>query len=824
MKKCFIIFSLVFLFHISISAQALTSSTSSSEILQSLYKLNTLGSVLYIAAHPDDENTRLLTYLAQERKYRTAYLSLTRGDGGQNLIGSEQGDLLGLIRTEELLAARRTDGAEQWFTRAVDFGYSKNPDETFRFWNKDSVLADVVFAIRKFRPDVIICRFPTTGEGGHGHHTASAILAQEAFDLAGDPTKYPEQLQYVSVWQAKRLFWNTFNFGTTNTTAPDQITLDVGGYNTLLGKSYGEIAASSRSCHKSQGFGSASQRGSQLEYFKLIKGDSVKKDIFEGINTTWTRVQNGKKMGAKIQECINKFSYTHPEKSIQYLMVIAKLSFPLYADKDHWWIHLKLTELQNVILQASGLWIETTVSDYRLIPGTEVVVTTRVLMRNPSKITLNNIQFTGMFDTIVEHKLKHNEMYTYTKKVIVPKDSKYSSPHWLGNKNYLQQNSIPQVMNQLFAMHSFTFEGFISPLAFNNDLKYKYTDPVKGEIYRPLEILPPATLTANTSLIVSSNAETKKVYFLVKAHTDNVRGTLVVTSDKSCYSEVVNPEFSLLKKGDEVLIEVKVNIMNPNYEGFLNASVLINGIQYAYSMQRIEYDHIPSRFVLNESRVKLLRFDLKTSGKLIGYIPGAGDAVAASLEQIGYTVVTLSDEMVKNSDLTVYDAIVTGIRAYNTNSNLALYNKQLMHYVEKGGRFIVQYNTNSRVGPVQSNIGPYKFTISRNRVTDEEAQVKFINDTSALLKFPNRITKDDFNGWVQERGIYYAIETDSMFRYEFAMQDPGEKDQYGSLIWAPYGKGVFIYTGLAFFRQLPAGVPGAYRLFVNILSMPVQKP
>src|SRR5476651_499306 len=256
-------------------------------IKQALNKMQVLGSVLYIAAHPDDENTRLLAYLAQEKHYRTGYLALTRGDGGQNLIGNEQSELLGLIRTQELLAARRVDGAEQFFTRANDFGFSKGPEETLRIWDREKVLGDVVWVIRKFRPDVIICRFPTTGEGGHGHHTSSAILAQEAFTAAADPNKFPEQLKYVQVWQAKRLLFNGFNFGGVNTTSESQFKIDVGGYNPLLGKGYGEMAAESRSNHKTQGFGTANQRGQSYEYFETILGDAPKKDLMDGVNTTW---------------------------------------------------------------------------------------------------------------------------------------------------------------------------------------------------------------------------------------------------------------------------------------------------------------------------------------------------------------------------------------------------------------------------------------------------------------------------------------------------------------------------------------------------------
>src|SRR5215217_3090744 len=287
MKKLYFLLAFVFLFIGSFAQNFATSA----DIYLGLKKMNVLGSVLYIAAHPDDENTRLLTYFSKDRLYRTGYLSLTRGDGGQNLIGNEQGLALGLIRTQELLAARRIDGAEQFFTRAFDFGFSKSPEETFTKWDREKILSDVVWVIRKFQPDVIITRFPTTGEGGHGHHTASAILANEAFSAAADPNRFPEQLKYVKPWQAKRILWNTFNFGGTNTTNADQFHFDDGIYNPLLGKSYGELGAESRSQNRTQGTGSTSVIGQAFEYFRTTKGDPPINDLMDGVDVSWKRVK-----------------------------------------------------------------------------------------------------------------------------------------------------------------------------------------------------------------------------------------------------------------------------------------------------------------------------------------------------------------------------------------------------------------------------------------------------------------------------------------------------------------------------------------------------
>ena len=339
-----------------------------SEIKLALNKLNTLGSVLYVAAHPDDENTRLIAYMANERLVRTGYLSLTRGDGGQNLIGTEKGPLMGVVRTQELLEARKVDGGEQFFTRAVDFGYSKTPEETFIKWDKQAVLADVVWAIRKFKPDVMITRFPPTSKAGHGHHTASAILAAEAFDLAGDKNAFPEQLTYTTVWQPKRLLLNASTWWDkelpqkAKDNPTEYTTVDIGTYNTLLGKSYGEIAAESRTMHKSQGFGSAKQRGSKLEYLKLLKGEPFKTDVLDGVNLSWKTVNGGEAIEKLLTKAITNFNAEQPELIVPTLLEAHQLLNKL-PDSNKWkWI--KLSKIRTVIANCAGLFVEVTANDY----------------------------------------------------------------------------------------------------------------------------------------------------------------------------------------------------------------------------------------------------------------------------------------------------------------------------------------------------------------------------------------------------------------------------------------------------------------------------
>lgn len=808
----------------------------SAEILQGLKKLNTIGSVLYIAAHPDDENTRLLAYLANEKKFRTAYLSLTRGDGGQNLIGKEQSELLGLIRTNELLAARRTDGAEQFFTRANDFGYSKNPEETFSIWNKDSILADVVWTIRKFKPDVIICRFPTTGEGGHGHHTASAMLAELAFDAAADPTKFPEQLKFVQVWKTKRLFWNTFNFGGTNTTAENQLKIDVGVFNPLLGKYYGEIAADSRSMHKSQGFGSAKGRGSSIEYFKFLKGDSSKTDVFENIDNTWKRFKETTKLDKMIADCIAKYDVSAPQNSVTSLSAVYKELQKLNSTNTEviYWQKQKLKELETLLLVCSGFWGEAYASDYIGIPGKESMITLQVVSKNNTAIKLNSVSFL-QDDSTTSLTLKQNELYTFRHKLILNKNLSFSNPYWLSAEHSI---GLYNVNDQLLrgtpdnvSTTQATFDITIGDLNFKvkRPLVYKFTDPVKGEVYRPFEVLPPATINIAEKVYVFSDDKEKTIQLRVKANADNVSGTVffsLPTSQNGQNWEIIIKDsllFKLDKKGSEKIIEFKIKTNAEFLSTTLKARIEIDGQNYDKSIQRVEYDHIPYQFVLSDATAKLVKLDLKKSNNNIAYIPGAGDEVETCLKQIGYSVTTLTDEMLATADLSKFEAIVTGIRAHNTNERLQVYYTKLMEYVKNGGNLVVQYNTNSRVGPVVAKIGPYPFTVSRNRVTDENADVKIINKKHSVLNYPNLITEYDFKGWIQERGIYFATELDKNYETIFEMNDKDEKPSDGSLIVAKYGKGNFVYTGLAFFRELPAGVPGAYRLFTNLISIPQNK-
>jgi LmbE family N-acetylglucosaminyl deacetylase len=764
MQKPAILIVLCFM-SLTLAAQTPKAYTSS-EILLHLKKLDVLGSVLYIAAHPDDENTRLLAYLANEKLYRTGYLSLTRGDGGQNLIGDEQGIDLGLIRTQELLSARRIDGAEQFFSRAYDFGFCKTPEEALRTWGHDKILSDVVWVIRKFRPDIIITRFPEDSRAGHGHHSASSILAREAFDAAADPTKFPEQLKEgVTVWQAKRLLWNTYNFGNNNTQSEDQFKLDGGGYNALLGKSYGEIAALSRSQHKSQGFGAPAQRGTAIEYFATTKGDKPVNGLLDGVTTNWSRV-NGNDIGKMTEKIINDYSPSHPENSVPALVALYQ---SVQKINDAYWKEQKLKEIQELIKECSGLFLEAVTTAPYAVQGDSLKINFTINNRLGVAVTNADVQFKNA-DHVFDY-IRNDIDASYTQTVFIPDSEKLTQPYWLvepmdkGSFNVSNQQLIAKAENDpVSADFNLTIDGV--GFDYKIPIRYKYTDPVKGELYEPLVIEPRLSIQPDPLLVIIKNTN------------------LQPTDPGYCISDTAH---------------------------------LPDGSAARYPVT-ILYDHIPSITYFKYAVQKKVEMNLNIEGKIIGYIPGAGDKVPQALERMGYKVILLKQVDITSANLKQFDAIITGVRAYNVDAWLNSVYDTLMDYIKNGGVMLVQYNTNNSLSSVNSKIGPYPFTVVNKRITDETATVNFLLPNDPVLNYPNKITSADFDNWIQERSIYDVTDIDSNYRRIFSMHDPGETDQDGSLIVTNYGKGKFVYTGLVFFRELPAGVPGAYRLFANLIA------
>ena len=799
----------------------------SNEIYEKVQMLNFLGTALYIAAHPDDENTRLIAYLANTIKARTGYLSLTRGDGGQNLIGSEIRELLGVIRTQELLAARRIDGGQQFFTRANDFGYSKRPDETLEIWNKEKVLSDVVWTIRTFKPDVIINRFDHRTPGTtHGHHTASAMLSAEAFDLVGDKNQFKEQLKLTETWQPKRLFFNTSSWFYRNQEDFEKATkgkltaFDVGVYYPLKGLSNNELAAMASSQHLCQGFGRVTTRGSQNEYVEFLKGEKPKdkNDIFSGINTTWNRVKGGGEIGAILYEVEANFDFVNPSKHLPKLMEAYKMIQHL---ADLHWRKIKDKEIKEIIEACAGLYIEAAADSSSGMPNATTDVNFEVL--NRSTVSIELISITSAIDgkTITkELDLETNKKVNF-KETITLKTTEYSDPYWLRKEASLgmyrvdNQNLIGKPETPRPAKIHFNLSIDQVPIVITKNVVRRYAERDKGEIYEPFEILPKVTTRLPNKVLIFSDDVAKKVFVEVSAGADSIVGNISLKAPVNWQVSPKKISFNIAQKNDKQTVAFFVTPPKNQSEGKLKVNVTSNGKTYNKELVEINYNHIPKQSVLLTSEAKVVRLNIKTKGTKIGYIRGAGDAIPESLRQIGYTVDLINPIEINEKNLLTYDAIVLGIRAYNVVKELKFKQKYLLAYVENGGNMIVQYNTNRRVDVA----APFELKLSRDRVTDEFAEVRVLEKEHSLLNYPNKITPEDFKGWVQERGLYFPGTWSKEYTPILSMNDKGETPKQGSLLIAKLGKGNYIYTGLSFFRELPAGVSGAYKLFANMLAV-----
>lgn len=810
------------------SAQQPVTNTSA-DIYRNMKKLKVLASVLYIAAHPDDENNTFLPYLAKEKLYRTAYLSLTRGDGGQNLIGPEQGIELGLIRTQELLAARRQDGAEQYFTRAYEFGYSKSAAEALRIWDKEKILADVVWIIRRYQPDIIINRFPGDARAGHGHHAASGILGAEAYTAAADPTRFPEQFAYgVKPWQAKRILWNSFNFGgNMNTTSPDQFSFDISQFNASLGKSYGEIGAEARSMHKSQGEGRPRRRGPFQEYFSTIGGEAPVNDLMDGINTSWSRLEGGKAIEEKINRIITQYNFEQPEASVPALV---QLYAAVQKIPESGWRNKKLDEIQELIEACSALFTEVTTSQEWAVQGESVTANFFFNLRKNVGAVLKSVRL-GNYDTAVNMNLPVNQNVQFSKLIPVDRNQPLSQPYWLqypkleGSFDVRDQQQIGKAENDPAFPASWVINIGGVDFTINRALQYKVVDLVKGELYQPLAVLPRAEVNFVSENLVSKNGEqvTADVQLTQRGKV-KLKPTISIAGNRLFTSVSGNDN------GWDDNARIIRKLQSPAVSANRREDVTLQSDDasvYAGSTRIIAYDHIPTITYFAPAKTNLIDLSVKTVGKKVGYIPGAGDKIPEALQQLGYEVTTLSEADLQMPYLSQFDAIITGIRAYNIYEYLSNRNEVLNKYIEHGGHLIIQYMKSNQVGIKTITAGPYPFRVnSSQRVTEENAPVNFLQPAHPLLTYPNTITAADFEGWVQERSTYHAEQTDNRFTSILAMADTGEKPatKGGSLITAPYGKGNITYVGLVLFRQLPAGVPGAYRILANLIALPKNQP
>ncbi|HEX4381896.1 MAG TPA: PIG-L family deacetylase [Myxococcales bacterium] len=747
--------------------------------------------VLYVAAHPDDENTRLLSWLVQEKKVRAAYLSITRGDGGQNLIGKDLGPALGLIRTQELLAARRTDGAEQFFTRARDFGFSKNPEEALRIWGKERILEDVVQVIRTFKPDVIVTRFSPVPSETHGHHTASAQLALEAFDKAADKSYAPG----LAPWKTRRIVWNGWNADDPKKDPENAVKLDANAYDPLLGLSMGELAGDSRTMHKSQGFGAMRGVAPVTEYFMLLKGEPMHGSFLDGIPE--------KAAPPALAKAAQAFKPEQPQLAIPALL-------EAYKDSPR-------PEIAEAIVQSAGLVLLAISESKTAVPGSPLPVTLTALQRNPAGLELVSVKLgsqqvpgPGKLEGLWQQKSSLSEFPApgSTDAAFLrepPQDGFY-------DVQALDERIRPEPLPTLFA--DFTLHSGGQTVVVRRPIVFREVDPVLGDRTRAIELSPPATIDAHAQVLLFPDALPRTLQVTVRAPAA-VSGVAFIEAPEGFTVEPKERPFKLDADGQtELSFQVKPGPRA--VEGELKLAVRINGQVYDRGVRRLAYSHIPPQVWHPLSRVRAVRFDLKPGGtKSVGYVNGAGDDVAEVLAQLGYRV-TLLDEAALRGPLTGFDAIVVGVRAFNVNPWLAALKPRLFDYVEKGGVVVVQYNTKNGLSKLPEPLGPYPFSVSSQRVTDETADVTLGDDP--VLRGPNRIGPQDFAGWVQERGLYFPDKWDAQYRAPLSMHDPGEGIQKGSLLVAPHGKGRFVYTGLAFFRQLPAGVPGALRLFANLVA------
>lgn len=798
----------------------------SAEIMESMHKLNVLGSVLYVAAHPDDENTRLITHLSKGLHLRTAYVSLTRGDGGQNLIGSELDENLGVIRTHELLQARNIDGGSQYFTRANDFGYSKTAEETFNIWDKDTILSDLLRVVREFKPDVIINRFDHRTSGRtHGHHTASAILGKDAFQYCNSPLYMKDDLSDTEAHLVQRLFFNTswWFYGSRekfdSAAKTDLYQMDVGEFYPALGYSNNEIAAQSRSMHKSQGFGINSSRGKMLEYFERLDKtkDNAHMSPFDGMDFSWNRLNGGGNVKKIIDEAIMNYDHERPWLSIPLLQKAEQYIIDL---DDLHWKNIKLKEVRDIIFDCAGLYAEAFSSTPSTSPGSEIEVNTEFIIRNPVVSELIKIEFPlQRTDSIFNLKLEYNQSVLWKAHLDIPENSEFTCPHWLygGRPNgYYKTN---RAADRITAVKDrnlkalFTFRIGNQTYTTSRNIHYKFDDPVLGEIHEDLDILPGISVQQDDQVFLTSEGRVK-IKFKVKANNVQQKSKVSLQLPASYSSKPNSHQIDLQKVGDQQLIEFEIQV--PHGDGQAKQiPILING-QQSYVLTVINYPHIGRKNVLIPAKLNIIPEKIKISPKRIAYVEGAGDVIDETVEKMGFSVTRVKAADIDKVRIKDYEVLIFGIRALNNQAELATCKNELMRFMESGGKVIFQYNTTADL--VTNDFAPAALKIGRGRVTNESSKVDILKPQHPVFNQPNKITQSDFDGWVQERGLYFPSEYDSSYEELLMMSDPGEAGLKSSLLVRPTGKGYFIYTSLAWFRQLKAGVPGAYKLFSNIIS------
>ena len=807
-------------------------------ILQQLRSFATMGSVLYIAAHPDDENTQVITYLARGRGYRTAYLSLTRGDGGQNLLGPQLGEALGVARTQELLAARQLDGGRQYFTRAKDFGYSKNAEETLNVWDRPAVLGDIVRVIREFRPDVIITRFSPKPATTHGHHTASAVLAVEAFRLAADPAAFPEQLRELRPWQARRIVHNVGQgVGAANPgggmaiagspanvpDGPGVVKVEVGGRDPVSGESFASIAARSRGMHRTQGFGIGAppvHEGSRIEPFVLLAGDPVATDLLDGVDTTWTRVPGGAEIARSIDEAIATFNPQDVAAGVPALLAIRRRLAVLPADPV---VSDKRAQLDRIIQACLGLEVDTVADRAEVVPGESVKLRHTAVVRSRIPVRWTAVRYPSVHRAITKAiALRPNQLVVREASQVVPASTPPSQPYWLRTEGTVglfdvdDPSLIGRPENPPTVPLEYVFDVGGQTLVIAGEPR-PAADPAKPALRRRLEVIAPVSVRFIAGVRLFAPGAARPVTVDLTAARARAAGTVQLDAPAGWIVTPASQPFRLAAPGAHARFTFTVTAPPQLATAPLEASVEINGRRFNQQRIEVRYDHLPLQLLQPPASAHAVSLELAMRGRHVGYLPGAGDDVPAALEQMGYEVTPLTGADLTPERLRGLDAVVIGIRAFNVRTDLAQHLPGLFAYVEAGGTVVAQYNTLD--GLREGWLAPFRLHLSRDRVTDEHAPVTILAPEHPVLTAPNRITAADFEGWVQERGLYFPDHWDERFTAILASGDVGEPPLKGGLLVARHGNGYVVYTSLAWFRQLPEAVPGAYRLFANLVSL-----
>ncbi len=763
--------------------------TNAAAILQELRSFRQMGTVLLVAAHPDDEDSSLIAYLARGRYCRTGYLSITRGDGGQNVLGPEFGAELGVIRTQELLAARRIDGGVQFFTRARDFGYSKDYRDTLKKWGEQDVLSDVVRVIRTFQPDVVISVFSTNpAPNQHGHHTASAILAGEAFKLAGDPTAFPDQLHDWKPWQPKRLLQDRGR----------ELTMQVGA-------EFSAIASRSRSMHKTQGFDNFGGRGggASTAGFTFLAGAPATNDIFDGIDTTWSRIPGGAQIGPMTDDVIAHFDPAKPDASVPALIKIHHLLASLPLDRL---VDEKRRQLVHILQECIGLSVETTTMQADVVPGEMFMWHHAIIVNGDIPV-----RWLGVNDPENSYKIGPvlDLLNTNVGRFVVGQlasNTPITQPYWLreeGSKGLFRVDDaslIGQPGNlPVFPIEEvFDVEG--EKLLLPNQISLRVIPPVSLKFLDDVELFPSG---AARSAIVE-----------ITAARSNLTGTLRLDLPAAWRVTPPTQSFSIATPGGTARSVFTITAPPQAGTAEILAVATVGGVEWHTGRVELKYDHIPPQLLQPPARLKALSLDLAIRGHKVGYIPGAGDDIAAALSRMGYEVTTLTGADLTPEKLSGLDAVVTGVRAFNVRTDLAPRMSALFEFATNGGNVIVLYNRPQGTQPTALGL-----TLGSGRVTDFAAEMTLLVPDHPAFNTPNKIVPADFDGWVQERGIYFPSQWDPQFTALLSCHDAGDQPLKGSLLVAQCGKGNFVYTSLSWFRQLPDGVPGAYRLFANLVSL-----